>query len=650
MTNKLKNGGMARLVAILLTLAWVSCMLWASDTQMRESDQASLLTGAVELGRGDASGFGNESYNYDKQYLSYWFVAGVLRMVGAVGSDATIERVVGVSNLAAVILFSGALLWVVVAQREWSWAKLVLLASVLFSPVVAFTGMLLSPNLISGAFVLLLVAVLGRGNQPCVLNSAPGDGPERRLSVGGPGGVSRGLWIALVFLLSLAAVAARQDAVLLMPLLVFLAVGKITWRSILGSPVPWALGAGCVLALVVGRLIDPAPTRLPAPFFAAPTFVVYLAGGLGGALLAILVLAGSLLWSRRWKGVLLCCAVLVPLVFYACFLYTPRHLFVVAIGLLAVALVPTGSGVWSGWASGRWGRIVLAGVTLLTLVPWCVGVRMHDWTEGRVVARDSTLYPTADGFWPMGAYGSFFLRLAAAGRDPVDHNQEVWAAWAALDAGLLPPGKGAIVSSGLTSFGLFALSWHGRDVAEEAGAADYVLFDDRTIAKRQLGVDRTDLPQREQVGSLLRSGQSEVIGRAFGRSIVTWTARGNASSTVDEKISLRAGLAQVYGGNDFRFGSWRGSDWKRRWWDGHQILFAVRSAEKLDVVSRSLGESLTVAECRSGYDAEPWHVVEISGSELSRVVADGGVDGEGLWIACGMLPAFMDVRSYDGSR
>ena len=53
-----------------------------------------------------------------------------------------------------------------------------------------------------------------------------------------------------------------------------------------------------------------------------------------------------------------------------------------------------------------------------------------------------------------------------------------------------------------------------------------------------------------------------------------------------------------------------------------------------------------VVECRSGYDAEPWHVVEVSGGESSLLVADDSFDGREIWIACGMLPAFMDVRKY----
>ena len=67
---------------------------------------------------------------------------------------------------------------------------------------------------------------------------------------------------------------------------------------------------------------------------------------------------------------------------------------------------------------------------------------MAGFTEGRLVISESTLYPTADGFWPMGAYGDFYGRLAMADEVAVDHNQEVWAAWEAVSEEDLPLGQG----------------------------------------------------------------------------------------------------------------------------------------------------------------------------------------------------------------
>ena len=42
-------------------------------------------------------------------------------------------------------------------------------------------------------------------------------------------------------------------------------------------------------------------------------------------------------------------------------------------------------------------------VVLAALVPMFVGLRIADLTKPSIVLRDSTLYPTTDGLWPMTA-------------------------------------------------------------------------------------------------------------------------------------------------------------------------------------------------------------------------------------------------------
>jgi len=605
---------------------------------MRESDQAALLTGAVELARGEAALAGNGSYNYDKQYMSYWFVAAVLKVSGAVGADGTLAEVVRVANRAAAILFAAALILVVSLRREWTWHGVGLLVCVLLSPVVAFSGLLLSPNLISGAFLLFLVARLGFGGRRGAAEGFSGDGLECPGLMGWARAAGAGL-------LSFAAVAARQDAILLMPLLVALVVPWESWKSPLAHPLTWSMGVGCVLALMVGRWIDPSPTPLPQVFFSAPTFMVYLVGGLGGCLIALVVFS----WHqfRGWSGGrwLVACAVLVPLVFYCFMLFTPRHLFASVLALAATLFLPGGEVLWRAAVSTMGGRILVLAAVIATLVPWVVGVRMTGWTSGRVVMTDSTPYPTTDGFWPMGAYGSFFVRLGRSCERPIDHNQEVWEAWASMEADQLPSGSAAVISSGLISFGRFALSWHGRPMEHKPARADYILFDDRTVAKRQLGVDQHEWHADDKVGRLLTSGRVAVVGRKLGRAVVCWTPEG-AVGGVDEGLSLRVALSQSFGGNDFRQARWEMADWLSRNLRGYHIVLAARSKDALLGFSTLAGESLTVAEIQSEYDPGTWFVAGISSDEIARVRRMPVADNSGLWIACGTLPEFMDVRTY----
>lgn len=263
---------------------------------------------------------------------------------------------------------------------------------------------------------------------------------------------------------------------------------------------------------------------------------------------------------------------------------------------------------------------------------------MSDWTKGVLTLGGGTLYPTADGFWPMGGYGEFYGRLANAVDDPVDHNQEVWASWTSLNGDELPSGRGAVISSGLTSYGEFSLIWHGREIAKNTDSADFVLFDDRTLAKRQLGVNQLNLSGRESVIALFRSGQIREVGRAAGRSVLLWTTE-TSEEGVGEGVKLRMSLAEGYGGNDFRLAPWKETEWKERDLSGFRVVLAARSEEAV----RAMGGSSAVVELRSDYDSGPWFVSVLDGEEIGRLKVKAG--GE-IWIACGMLPEFMDIRGY----
>ena len=260
------NSMRPRFVAIFLVVVWVGCALWATDGQMRESDQASLLSGAVELARGTTTWAGNDSYNYDKQYLSYWVVAGALKV--SVGRARRLRRPCKYPTMG---LYSYSLCLtherrdaqgLDMVGRDASWLRAVVSGGGLFRDVLVPQSHFRSLSVVFG---------VGAG--------------KRRQGVG---------CLVLVFLLSFAAVAARQDVMLLMPLLAILVIPFRTFGGVLKNPTLWALAGGCVLAMVIGRLIDPSPTSLPEPFFVPATFVVYLMGGLGGALLLVLLFSAQM--------------------------------------------------------------------------------------------------------------------------------------------------------------------------------------------------------------------------------------------------------------------------------------------------------------------------------------------------------------------
>ena len=150
--------------------------------------------------------------------------------------------------------------------------------------------------------------------------------------------------------------------------------------------------------------------------------------------------------------------------------------------------------------------------------------------------------------------------------------------------------------------------WHGWPQALSLDEADFVLFDDRTITKRELSVDRLEHPGQSLAGMLLSKGCIKVVGKAQGRSILLWTPEEDAPA-VDEAVSLRVALSETAGGNDFRLAPWHSADWKRRDLRGFRIVLAARSTEALEGCfwegSVSPGASLIT----SVYDDKPWSVV-----------------------------------------
>lgn len=101
--------GTVRFGAVIITVVWVCLEVWAVGPVMRESDQASLLEGAVDLVRGTEKWSENPSYNYDKQFLSYWVVAAWLKIRGVLDGDGTVMASVREGNLLAATLFVLAL-------------------------------------------------------------------------------------------------------------------------------------------------------------------------------------------------------------------------------------------------------------------------------------------------------------------------------------------------------------------------------------------------------------------------------------------------------------------------------------------------------------------------------------------------------------
>jgi len=624
-----------RLAASIVAVSWICLEIWAVGPVMRESDQASLLEGSLRLIAKDRAVAANDSYNYDKQYLSYWITAAWLK-VRLAGDQRSME-IVREGNLLTITLFSLALLAAVWARKRWSGVQVAALYGALFTPVLSFSGMFLSPNMLSASFLLLLAVMLrnDRGTS------------ERPTSRGAQSRVR----VCLVGILAWAATATRQDALLLMPLLALFAAQEESVRATLRDQRVQAMIIGTVFAIILGLLLSEKFAVLPAPFFVLPTFFAFVGGGLGALLLLVIIFAIGLVSKGSFFRAFMALSVLLPLIFYGCVLYTPRHLFLPALAILLTLFSDRGRDCWNSLAQRRWGRLAVLITLLGTALPWVFGVRMAGWKQATVVTSAPTLYPSTDGFWPMGSYAEFLGRLANGAKDPVDHNQRVWGAWSKITPEDLPPGKGAVLSSGLVSYGAFHLALFGREKASSVRDADYVLFDERTLGKRQRGVNATEGSNRSTLLSLLGKGHLRPLGGDMGERVFLWTRgmKPTPDRQPDHGVSIKLALHDYFNGNDFMVRPWGEERWKLKELSGHRGVVVARERSALERLAGSLDDLRDLKEYGNSYDPATWWTVPITAREWNSL-AEGSVPGmKNLWVAFGVLPNFMDVGKYAGA-
>ena len=233
----------------------------------------------------------------------------------------------------------------------------------------------------------------------------------------------------------------------------------------------------------------------------------------------------------------------------------------------------------------------------------------------------------------------------------MDHNQRVWGAWSKIAPEDLPPGKGAVLSSGLVSYGAFHLALFGRKKASSVRDADYVLFDERTLGKRQRGVNATEGSNRSTLLSLLGKGHLRPLGGDMGERVFLWTRgmKPTLDRQPDHGVSIKLALHDYFNGNDFMVRPWGEERWKLKELSGHRGVVVARERSALERLAGSLDDLRDLKEYGNSYDPATWWTVPITAREWNSL-AEGSVPGmKNLWVAFGVLPNFMDVGKYAGA-
>ena len=124
-------------VALFCSYSFVILFLVAPV--MRESDQASLVDGAIQLVRG-GDVFGRDFYNYSRQFGSYWILALVYGALGLADVSADLDAIIYWGNLTAASIFVGGLLALMSMRAPCRCWQFVVYAAVLLSPCLLYTS------------------------------------------------------------------------------------------------------------------------------------------------------------------------------------------------------------------------------------------------------------------------------------------------------------------------------------------------------------------------------------------------------------------------------------------------------------------------------------------------------------------------------
>jgi len=630
---------LTRLLAVSFALVVLSsASTRAGVPPLRESDQASLVDGAMQLKFGKSKrdpGF----YNYDKQYLSYWLSVPPGDLPNRTDRLAVAERAIGWSNLmsGSVALMGFWFVWFS-CLRKSSPGRLLTAVTFTLSPVVLLSAAPASAATFSAGFLLALIALLA----------------------------SRGLWLrrarpVLAMLLVFAAVAARADAVLCLPLLCWASFRGRSWRRFRTLPTFWLMLFAAVAALVLGRwLVSEPATTFYGVFFEPKVFSAYVIFGLGGCALLWLVQFTAITTASRqrfhWLGALF---LALPLMFYGWQLFSPRHLLTTALVVLGCGFMWKGRALFRFWRSRkpRTVRCTSIAVVVAAALPLLIGIYLPNPSQPRLVFTRATEFPTADGLWPMGATLSFLNRWRHADEVPVDHNQAVAKAALAAHfnchATIVPV---PVMESDMSAYLRLALSLWGSDSKMvswqevASGEVPCAFIDLRSLCIAGGGVIHPDR-ERPSIDLLTNAGLGMQLDSAPTKSDPDLQGDSqpiNAQAIVrvipggdiDSRIAEYLAVAGLFGGDEFRpAGEVAAVEGESAWQPGDRdggksLAFSSRAA-------------FSIGGRRAESQGE-WWLLHFSATELAKIGevsleshADANVPIR-RWL--GVLPDYMSRR------
>ncbi|WP_158941442.1 hypothetical protein [Granulicella sp. S190] len=413
----------------------------ALQSVVRDNDQASLVTGAMQISRHQISPLHDGLYLFDKQYGTYLLLSLVFKFFP--GFDP-----ITLGNAIQILLYGiGSILALYVAEKRGLSRRIGV--TLCLVPSLILYAPFLGTSQLSLAFLLL--------SYPFLINRA---------------GVK---FYAGLLLLALAT-TMRVDAIFCVPAIYTAISARRTLRQVFMDKTMWLFVATVTIPLVIGILIAPPSIYLPADHFFVLSFYA-----------ALLVFAIGLPWlvsattfsvfgvraalqRRRWSTfyIVMVASVWCSLAYYSVQMYSARYFFPTFFSSFALLSSKRGR-FWFRWMKQRHlavQRVGMRVLTALSLTPWIVGVHFFSLHSGKLTLSNPTLIPTSDGVLPMGSLAAFQASLIAR-HGVVDQNQQSLLAARSVRYKPCPDGLVSVYFSGMSSFIMQA--------AEEQGLRSRIL-------------------------------------------------------------------------------------------------------------------------------------------------------------------------------
>ena len=392
---------------VLLLQISVLCLLVFPfvSSAFRDNDQAAILSGSWQIAHHQASFLRATFYNFDKQWGAFLALSTLFRVFPRVH-----PVLAGNVMLAAL----AALAWLSLGFRTGRArnAPFPLLLPILLSPVLILYMPFFGTGWLSLALLLLAFFFMGDV-----------DSKSSRL---------------LGLLLLAAAAACRGDVVLAIPAMALSQMSRARLRNLLLRPLLWLAAGAAIAPVFLGKALAGAVIPDANPLsFDPKAYFAFLLFGMTPAVIALLCISIitflflALQKHRFWFFYAsIAFAPLIPLGFYSVQLYTLRYLFLTIVSVLFVVSSRRFAWLWKVFIRdyGRPARWTAAGIVMLTVAPWLVGLNVPALNHPHLTVSNPTRFPTGDGRFPMGAYLGFQWQVFFRDHLAIDHNQQIWQA------------------------------------------------------------------------------------------------------------------------------------------------------------------------------------------------------------------------------